>query len=84
MIMKDRSPFTPGNPVPVELFVGRSSQLEEILKNVKQARTGKQENIFLAGERGIGKSSFAKFVCNMACKKSFSQCTMSFLGKSQV
>jgi hypothetical protein len=69
MIMKDRSPFTPGNPVPVELFVGRSSQLEEILKNVKQARTGKQENIFLAGERGIGKSSFAKFVCNMACKE---------------
>lgn len=69
MIMKDRSPFTPGNPVPVELFVGRTKQLEEILRNVKQARTGKQENIFLAGERGIGKSSFAKFVCNMACKE---------------
>jgi len=67
--MKDRSPFTPGNPVPVELFVGRTKQLEEILRNVKQARTGKQENIFLAGERGIGKSSFAKFVCNMACKE---------------
>jgi len=67
--MKDRSPFTPGNPVPVELFVGRTAQLEEILRNVKQARTGKQENIFLAGERGIGKSSFAKFVCNMACKE---------------
>ena len=67
--MKDRSPFTPGNPVPVELFVGRTTQLEEILRNVKQARTGKQENIFLAGERGIGKSSFAKFVCNMACKE---------------
>lgn len=69
MTMKDRSPFTPGNPVPVELFVGRTKQLEEILRNVKQARTGKQENIFLAGERGIGKSSFAKFVCNMACKE---------------
>ena len=67
--MKDRSPFTPGNPVPVELFVGRTNQLEEILRNVKQVRTGKQENIFLAGERGIGKSSFAKFVCNMACKE---------------
>jgi len=67
--MKDRSPFTPGNPVPVELFVGRTNQLEEILRNVKQARTGKQENIFLAGERGIGKSSFADIVCNMACKE---------------
>jgi len=67
--MKDRSPFTPGNPVPVELFVGRTNQLEEILKNLRQARTGKQENIFLAGERGIGKSSFAKFICNMACKE---------------
>lgn len=67
--MKDRSPFTPGNPVPIDLFVGRRNQIEEILRQVKQVKTGKQENVFLAGERGIGKSSFAKYICSMACKE---------------
>jgi len=26
---KEYSPFTPGSPVPVELFVGRSDQMKE-------------------------------------------------------
>lgn len=67
--MKDRSPFTPGNPVPVDLFIGRRNQIEEIQRQVRQVKTGKQESIFLAGERGIGKSSFAKYICSMACKE---------------
>jgi DNA replication protein DnaC len=56
------SPFTPGSPVPVELFVGRSEQITEILRYVKQASSGKQENVFLTGDRGIGKSSLAAFL----------------------
>jgi energy-coupling factor transporter ATP-binding protein EcfA2 len=59
---KENSPFTPGNPVPVELFVGRVKQIDEILRYVKQTASGKQENIFLSGERGIGKSSLAAFL----------------------
>jgi len=59
---KESSPFTPGNPVPVELFVGRSVQIEELIRYVKQASTGKQENVFLAGDRGLGKSSLASFL----------------------
>jgi len=61
--VKENSPFTPGNPVPVELFVGRVDQIKEILKFVRQTASGKQENVFLAGERGIGKSSLAAFLC---------------------
>jgi len=60
--MKENSPFTPGNPVPVELFVGRTNQINEILKYVRQTSFGKQENVFLSGERGIGKSSLAAFL----------------------
>lgn len=59
---KENSPFTPGSPVPVELFVGRLEQIEELIKYIKQASFGKQENIFLAGDRGVGKSSLASFL----------------------
>jgi len=59
---KEYSPFTPGSPVPVELFVGRSKQVEEIVRYIKQVLSGKQENVFLDGDRGIGKSSLASFL----------------------
>jgi len=59
---KEKSPFTPGSPVPVELFVGRTEKITEILRYVTQASSGKQENVFLAGDRGIGKSSLAAFL----------------------
>lgn len=62
MSNKENSPFTPGSPVPVELFVGRAEQITEILRYVKQASSGKQENVFLAGDRGVGKSSLASFL----------------------
>ena len=51
--MKENSPFTPGNPVPVELFVGRVEQIKEILKYARQSTRGRLENIFLVGENGI-------------------------------
>jgi hypothetical protein len=64
--MKDQSPFTPGNPVPIELFVGRKKEIEEILRYIKRSTTGRQENIFLTGERGIGKSSLGKYIRQLA------------------
>lgn len=60
--MKEYSPFTPGNPVPIELFVGRETQIKEVVKYANQASHGKLENLFLSGERGIGKSSLAAFI----------------------
>ncbi len=56
------SPFTPGNPVPIELFVGRLDKINELVRYVGQSSSGKQENVFLVGERGIGKSSLASFL----------------------
>lgn len=62
MINKEKSPFTPGSPVPSELFVGRTVQIEELIRYIDQTASGKQENIFLSGDRGIGKSSLASFL----------------------
>jgi len=59
---KDYSPFTPGQPVPVEFFVGRLSEIEHLKQNSAIAIEGKLQVAFLAGERGIGKSSLASFV----------------------
>jgi hypothetical protein len=62
-IQKSMSPFYPGQPVPVELFVGRASQIERILtRGVGQVAAGKPISIYVQGEYGIGKSSLARFI----------------------
>lgn len=58
----DYTPFTPGRPVPVELFVGREDELKRLFEHVKAATHGRNRPIFISGERGIGKSSLAAYV----------------------
>ena len=62
----DRNPFTPGSPVPPDLFVGRSQQLQEVTRYIDQAAAGRLQNVFLTGDRGIGKSSFAAYLRQIA------------------
>ena len=69
MTNKECSPFTPGNPVPSEFFVGRTRQLDEIIRYVDQALSGKQESVFVLGDRGIGKSSLTSFLRNYVTTK---------------
>ena len=60
---KGKSPFYPGQPVPVDLFVGRANQIDRILKRgVGQVAEGKPIALYIQGEYGIGKSSVAGFV----------------------
>lgn len=59
---KSISPFYPGQPVPVELFVGRQKEIDKIARAVRQVELGKPQAIFLTGEYGIGKSSLASFM----------------------
>ncbi len=67
---KGKSPFYPGQPVPVELFIGRSGQIEHILKRgAAQAAAGKPVSLFIQGEYGIGKSSIAGYVQYVAEKE---------------
>ena len=65
-VSKELSPFTPGRPVPPELFVGRTDQIERVTRAARQVRQGRQENLFITGEYGIGKSSLASVTCYLA------------------
>jgi hypothetical protein len=58
-IQQKESPFTPGRPVPVEYFIARLKEIERLKRAMMQTATGRNENIFITGERGIGKSSLA-------------------------
>ena len=58
----ESSPFRPGQPVPAELFVGRSNEIERLRDMVKTSVSGRLQVGFVSGERGIGKSSLAGFV----------------------
>ncbi len=64
--MKEYSPFTPGHPAPVELFVGRRKEVEELLQKAQVCLAGRLQTVFMLGERGIGKSSLAAFVRYLA------------------
>lgn len=61
-ISKGRSPFYPGQPVPVDLFAGRAKEIDHILnRGAVQVAAGKPMAFFIQGEYGIGKSSIAQF-----------------------
>jgi hypothetical protein len=59
---KEYSPFTPGQPVPIEFFVGRVQEIERLKSALMESQDGRLRVAFLTGERGIGKSSLAAFV----------------------
>ena len=60
---KGKSPFYPGQPVPVDLFVGRTEQIDHIMqRGVGQVALGKPAVMYVQGEYGIGKSSIAGYV----------------------
>ncbi len=59
---KGKSPFYPGQPVPVDLFIGRLTEITRIIRTIKQVEMGKPQAVFFSGEYGIGKSSLASFL----------------------
>ena len=58
----ETSPFSPGQPVPIEFFVGRVDEIRRLHGMVKASAQGRFRIGFISGERGIGKSSLASFV----------------------
>ena len=57
----DLSPFRPGQPADIELFVGRSQQIERVTQLVRASAANRFQIAFLTGDRGIGKTSLASF-----------------------
>mgnify|MGYP000020557354 CR=1 FL=1 len=63
MVEKGRSPFYPGQPVPQDLFVGRSEEIRSIIeREVTQVSHGRVASVYIQGEYGIGKSSVAQYI----------------------
>ncbi len=63
---KGKSPFYPGQPVPIELFIGRKEEIARISRSLQQVKQGKPQAIYLTGEYGIGKSSLASYMRHVA------------------
>ena len=64
---KGRSPFYPGQPIPVDWFTGRTPLVERIMtRGVAQVAAGKPITMFIQGEYGIGKSSVATYSQSVA------------------
>ncbi len=59
---KGQSPFYPGQPVPVDLFVGRKAEIDRISRAAIQVANGKQQAVFITANYGIGKTSLAKYI----------------------
>ena len=78
---KDYSPFTPGQPAPVEFFVGRLPEINQLKTHAASAAAGSRlQTAFLSGERGIGKSSLASFVRLLAEREHNALGVHAFLG----
>jgi len=74
------SPFSPGLPVRPEFFSGRKDQIEELRRKVAESAAGRLQVAFVAGERGIGKSSLASFIKQLAEREQRALALHVFLG----
>ncbi|OHD57173.1 MAG: hypothetical protein A2Y33_09635 [Spirochaetes bacterium GWF1_51_8] len=59
---KSRSPFYPGQPVPIEYFSGRTEIIVKMERVINQVSHGKPQSVFISGEYGIGKTSLANYI----------------------
>ncbi|MGH9839115.1 MAG: AAA family ATPase [Blastocatellia bacterium] len=81
-MLAETSPFTPGQTVPLEFFVGRIAEIERLRGMVRAAAQGRLKVGFVAGERGIGKSSLASFVHQLCEREDAIAGAHVFLGGS--
>lgn len=65
----ESSPFSHGQPVPTEFFVGRLGEIERLRSMVRASLAGRFKIGFITGERGIGKSSLVSFVRHLSDQK---------------
>lgn len=60
------NPFQPDEPVSPKLFVGRKKELATIETALSETARTKTKNILIIGDKGIGKTSIAGYIENLA------------------
>ena len=60
--------FQPGQPVSPDRFKGREDIINEIIKYFPSINSGNPQHFFITGKRGIGKTSLANFISDVANK----------------
>jgi len=65
-LIDKESPFQPGQPVDPNKFKGRIENIKEVTRYFKQVTNGNPQHLFLTGKRGMGKSSFARYMVEIA------------------
>jgi len=62
------SPFNPQQPVDPDFFVGRDDSIKRVLHRAQESINGNLRIIYLAGKKGIGKTSLAHY-CRLCIEK---------------
>ena len=74
------SPFYPGVIVSAKSFAGREEELKMFERSVAAVVNGGQvRGVLITGERGVGKSSFSKYVANLYTNKDYMNKPLSSL-----
>lgn len=60
--------FQPGQPVSPDRFKGREDIIDEIIKYFPSINSGNPQHFFITGKRGMGKTSLANFISDVANK----------------
>ena len=64
------SPFEPGHPVSPDKFKGRKKDINKISRYLPKVKNqGVPFHFFITGKRGMGKTSFVKYLANEICDK---------------
>ena len=63
------TPFQPGHPVSSRYFKGRTDIIQNINRYMPNVINGNAQHFFVTGKRGMGKTSLARYVKNLAQKK---------------
>ena len=64
-----KTPFEPDRSVNPNNFKGREDKVLEATRYFKQVVNGTPQHLFITGQRGFGKSSFARYLGKIAAKK---------------
>ena len=59
------SPFMPGLHVYPEKFIGRGEDIKKFLRYMPSIQNGHQRYFFVTGKKGMGKTSFVKYIANI-------------------